>query len=80
MACPVVTTRVGAMGFPVDAGVNMLIAETADEFAGALRRLIAEPGLRRRMGDNARAMILDRFDWPRIGKEYLDVVEAAITH
>jgi len=24
-------------------------------------------------------MILDRFDWPRIGKEYLDVVEAAAT-
>jgi glycosyltransferase involved in cell wall biosynthesis len=79
MACPVVTTRVGAMGFPVEAGVNMLIAETADEFAGALRRLIAEPGLRRRMGDNARTMILDRFDWPRISKEYLDVVETAVT-
>jgi hypothetical protein len=31
------------------------------------------------MGDNARTMILDRFDWPRIGKEYLDVVEAAVT-
>ena len=77
MACPVVTTRVGAMGFPVDAGVNMLIAQNADEFAAALRRLVAEPGLRRRLGDNARAMILDRFDWPRIGKEYRDVVEAA---
>jgi glycosyltransferase involved in cell wall biosynthesis len=80
MACPVVTTRVGAMGFPVETGVNMLIAETADEFAAALRRLIAEPGLRRQMGDNARAMILDRFDWTRIGKEYLDVVEAAVAH
>jgi polysaccharide biosynthesis protein PslH len=79
MACPVITTRVGAMGFPVEAGVNMLIAQTGDEFAAALRRLIAEPGLRRRMGDNARRMILDRFDWPRIGKEYLDVVEAAAT-
>ena len=77
MACPVVTTRVGAMGFPVEAGVNMLIAQNADEFAAALRRLVAEPGLRRRLGDNARAMILDRFDWPRIGKEYRDVVEAA---
>jgi glycosyltransferase involved in cell wall biosynthesis len=80
MACPVVTTRVGAMGFPVEPGVNMLIAETTEEFAGALRRLIAEPGLRRRMGDNARTMILDRFDWSRVGKEYLDVVEAAVTH
>jgi len=30
MACPVITTRVGAMGFPVEAGVNMLIAQTGD--------------------------------------------------
>jgi len=79
MACPVITTRVGAMGFPAEEGVNMLIAQSADEFAAALRRLIAEPGLRRRLGDNARAMILDRFDWLRIGKEYLDVVETAAT-
>ena len=68
------------MGFPVEKGVNMLIAETVDEFTGALRRLVAEPDLRRRLGDNARTMILDRFDWSRIGKEYLDVVEAAVTH
>jgi glycosyltransferase involved in cell wall biosynthesis len=78
MACPVVTTRVGAMGFPAESGLNMILAETADEFAEALQRLIAEPGLRRRMGDNARAMILDRFSWTRIGKEYLDVVETAV--
>jgi polysaccharide biosynthesis protein PslH len=77
MACPVVTTRVGAMGFPAQSDLNMIIAETAGEFASALRRLIAEPGLRRRLGDNARAMILDRFAWTRIGKEYLDVVETA---
>jgi glycosyltransferase involved in cell wall biosynthesis len=80
MACPVITTRVGAMGFPVDPGVNMLIAQTADEFTAALRRLTAEPRLRRLLGDNARTMILERFDWSRIGKEYLDVVEAAATH
>jgi polysaccharide biosynthesis protein PslH len=77
MACPVVTTRVGAMGFPAESGVNVMLAETPDEFAACLRRLIADPALRRRLGDNARAMILDRFSWPRIGKEYLDVVAEA---
>ena len=81
MACPVVTTRIGAMGFPAESGVNMFLAETVDEYAVALHRLIAEPVLRRRVGDNARAMILDCFTWSRIGREYLDVVEeAAISH
>ena len=81
MACAVVTTSVGAMGFPIENGVQALLAETADEFEGALRRLIAEPVLRRRLGENARAMILDRFTWRRVGEEFLDVVaEAAFSH
>jgi glycosyltransferase involved in cell wall biosynthesis len=81
MACPVVTTRIGAMGFPSETGVNMFLAETANEYEVALRRLIAEPLLRRRVGDNARAMILDRFTWSRIGRDYLDVVEeASVSH
>ena len=78
MACPVVTTRVGAMGFPAEPGVNVFLAETADEFAAALSRLIADPSLRRRVGDNARAMILEHFTWQRLGKEYLDVVAEAV--
>ena len=64
-------------GIPIENGVNMLLAETADEFENALRRLIADPSSEVRMGSNARAMILDRFTWPRIGKEYLDVVAEA---
>jgi len=81
MACPVVTTRVGVMGFPIEDGEQVFLAETANEFENALRRLIAEPSLRRRIGSNARAMILNRFTWPHIGKELLDVVaEASVSH
>jgi polysaccharide biosynthesis protein PslH len=77
MACPVVTTRVGATGFPIENGVEAFLAETADEFENALRKLIADPGLRRRTGENARAMILDHFTWSHIGTEFLDVVAEA---
>ena len=80
MACPVVTTRVGAMGFPIENGVQALLAETAEEFENALGRLVADSSLRRRTGENARAMILSKFTWPHIGKELLDVVaEAAVS-
>jgi len=81
MACAVVTTRVGGMGFPIENGVQALLAENPAEFESALRRLIAEPGLRRRLGENARAMILDRFTWRRVGEELLDVVaEGAVSN
>jgi glycosyltransferase involved in cell wall biosynthesis len=78
MACPVITTPVGATGFPIENGVQALLAETASEFETALRRLLADPGLRAAMGRNAREMIVDRFTWSRIGREFLDVVEEAV--
>jgi glycosyltransferase involved in cell wall biosynthesis len=78
MACPVITTPVGATGFPIENGVQALLAETAGQFETALRRLLADPGLRAGMGRNAREMILDRFTWSRIGREFLDVVEEAV--
>src|SRR5262249_1567469 len=69
MGCPVVTTRVGAMGFPLEDGSQALLAETADDFEVALRRLAADEALRRNMGKSARAMILQHFTWSRIGKD-----------
>jgi glycosyltransferase involved in cell wall biosynthesis len=81
MGCPVVTTRVGAMGFPVEDGSQALIAETTDGFEAALRRLAADETLRRDMGNKARAMILQHFTWSRIGKELLDVIaDAAVSN
>lgn len=80
-ACPVITTRIGAMGFPIENGVQAMLADTLEDFDRALRRLIASRELRRAMGQRGRAMILDRFSWSRIGGEFLDVVEeAAVSH
>jgi glycosyltransferase involved in cell wall biosynthesis len=79
-ACPVVTTRIGGMGFPIENGVQAFLAETPDEYESTLRRLISDSRLRKRVGQNARQMILDRYTWSRIGGELLDVVaEAAVS-
>ena len=81
MCCPVVTTSVGATGFPIKDGVQACLAETAVDFERAVRRLLSDAALRNRIGHNARAMILDRFTWTRIGVEFLDVVaEAAVSN
>jgi len=75
--CPVITTRVGAMGFPIEDGREAFLAESLDEFASALGRLVQDRALRVAMGQRARAMILDRYSWSRIGEEFLHVVEEA---
>jgi len=80
MGCPVVTTSVGAMGFPIASGSQAIIADTIEEFVRALQRLAGDRELRKRIGHNARTMILDGFTWPRIGKDLLHVVsEAAVS-
>ena len=77
MACPVITTTVGALGFPIQDGVHALIANTAEEFEWALRTLIASREYRRSLGERARGMILERFGWDRLAGDLLHVVEEA---
>jgi glycosyltransferase involved in cell wall biosynthesis len=60
---PVVTTPMGADGLDVADGVHVLVARTAAEFAGAIRRLRAEPGLAQRLVREARALVERRYSW-----------------
>jgi glycosyltransferase involved in cell wall biosynthesis len=74
MGCPVVTTSVGAAGFSIRSGVNAFLADTAVDFAAALREIISSEELRRSLGQNARDMIVRDFTWHRIGRQLLDLV------
>ncbi len=77
MRCPVITSSLGAQGFPVQHGVEALIAENVDQFAEALARLIGSEQLRRELGSNARAMIVQSFGWNQIGNRFLELAEEA---
>ncbi|MBI2833136.1 MAG: glycosyltransferase family 4 protein [Acidobacteria bacterium] len=43
-----------------------LLSATPDELAHHIRRLVADPGLRERLGGNARRRVEDRFDAPAV--------------
>jgi glycosyltransferase involved in cell wall biosynthesis len=74
MSCPVVTTTIGALGFPLRNGVEAFIADDVERFSTSLMQLVSSEDLRREMGQNARRMILDEFTWDRIGKQFLDAL------
>jgi len=74
-ACPVITTSVGALGFPIRHGAEALIADSPAEFRQGLRQLVESESLRRRLGTNARGMILRDFDWIRIGMDLRNVID-----
>lgn len=75
MGCPVISTSLGASGFPVRAGVEAFIADNAEDFAAALRRLVSSEELRRQLGAGAREMIVRGFSWQQVGLQLLELVE-----
>ena len=59
---PIVTTDIGTEGIPTENGNNILIANSADEFVGAINRLINDRGLSDHIGRNAIGFIQEKFD------------------
>ncbi len=78
---PVVVTPVGSVPDVIEDGENGLLVPPKAPAAleRALRRLIAEPTLARRLGQRARQRVIERFApevvWPR----YAEAIERAIT-
>jgi glycosyltransferase involved in cell wall biosynthesis len=75
MGSPVITTSLGAAGFPITNGQNAIIANTAAEFRAAMSSLVTSVDLRSRLGTEGRQLILDKFTWDSIGQQFLDLVE-----
>ena len=61
---PIVATRLASEGLPFEDGKQLLHAETAEEFVGALLRLRREPGLGPRLTDAAWELA-QAYDWRR---------------
>ena len=63
MGMPVVTNSVGAEGLDVQSGRELIIAETAEEIADAVRQLLADEDLRKRLGSNGQRYAMKHHDW-----------------
>ena len=62
---PVVTTRVGLEGIEAKDGVEAVVADDPDATAAAILHLLGDPAARRRVGDAARRLVENRYDWPK---------------
>jgi glycosyltransferase involved in cell wall biosynthesis len=63
MELPVVATPISTGGLSAAAGRNILLAETPADFAASVLRLFEDPELRRELGRNARATVLEHSSW-----------------
>ena len=76
MGMAVVTTPLGAQGFRVRHGEELMIAGSPEAFAAATAELLQDGRRRAELGSRARELIRERYDWSVVGRQFLDVVEA----
>lgn len=81
MGKAVVTTSIACEGLAAEHEQNVLIADTPQQFATAIHRLIADPQLRSRLGERARRTAETEYDWEVVGRrmlrQYLDCIHPA---
>jgi len=73
----VVSTRLGAEGYEVRDGRELLLADDAEAFAAAVVSLLRDPARRTTIGRAARRFVEDHYDWsvlaPRVEALYRDL-------
>jgi len=61
--CPVVATTIGAFGYEVSHGEEILLADHADDFASACNLLLRNPELGMAISEKAHKRFLERWTW-----------------
>jgi glycosyltransferase involved in cell wall biosynthesis len=71
MACgtPVVASPRAVSALAVEPGVDVLVAESPDDFAAALVRLLKDEALRRQLGENGYAYVSRNLRWPAVAEQ-----------
>ena len=77
MGKPVVSTSVGCEGLEAVDGENILIRDDPKDFAAAIRAVLDNPALRRRLSDGGRETVARQYSWDILGRELIDLYLAA---
>ena len=63
MGKPIVATRIGAEGLDVSDGEDILLGDTAEDFADQVVRALGDAPLAKRLGEAARHCVESRYSW-----------------
>ncbi len=79
MSKAVVSTSVGAEGLPVQAGENILLADTPNDFANCVLSLLGDPNQRRRLATSARSLVQEKYSWPGVAENFARALQETVT-
>jgi glycosyltransferase involved in cell wall biosynthesis len=77
MGKPVVATSIGCEGLEAVDGENILIRDDPRDFASAIRAVLDNGTMRRRLSEGARATVARLYSWDVLGRELIDIYLAA---
>jgi glycosyltransferase involved in cell wall biosynthesis len=75
---PCVATGIGTAPMIIRDGENGLLVQTEQEWVGALERLIDDPQLRRRLGEQARKDAVERYSTRAVAADYRRVLDSVM--
>jgi glycosyltransferase involved in cell wall biosynthesis len=78
MSRPLVSTEFGVEGLGLAEGKHYLTASTTADFVRQVRRLEADPALRRRLGDAGRAFVEQHYSWARVAESLEEAYARAL--
>jgi len=76
--CPVVSTSIGALGYEVETGRELLIADTPRGFADACISLIRDRQSAEKMAERAYSTFLDKWTWEAIAPRVWAAVDECL--
>jgi sugar transferase (PEP-CTERM/EpsH1 system associated) len=79
LGVPVVTTSIGLEGLCLEPGNDLLVADTAEKFAGAVTRLLTNDGDRMSMAARASEKVRARFSWEKIARDLEQIYEEIVS-
>ncbi len=78
MGVPVVTTSLGFEGIEAIPGRDLIVADTPEDIASEVIRLLKSPDLRDRIGRNGRRVVEERYSWRVVGQRLVGVYEEVV--
>lgn len=75
MGKAIVSTSIGCEGLDVVHGEHVLIADTPEDFATCVGRLLSQPALKADLGARARKLVHEKYSWDVIGRRLMAVYE-----
>ena len=78
MEKPTISTTVGAEGLNINNGADLLLADTPQDFADAVVRVLKEPSLARQLGEQGAQTVRQKYGWQNVAAEFDQICKAAL--